>query len=136
MILSLCSQDFHASLTVLASVCVSVTRRSLVERHHVDINTREQTISHPSQVDSRTDQTVSRNPLYISMPSMPSSPTVAKLVADLLNTSIATLQPIQDLIRQNPSLGPLLTPLLNPINSQYASFILFPFFSLTSNVDP
>ncbi|GAA5825242.1 hypothetical protein JCM5353_005922 [Sporobolomyces roseus] len=74
--------DFHASLTVLASACVSVTRRSLVERHRVDINT------------------------------------LAQLVADLLNTSIATLKPIQDLIKANPALGPLLTPFLNPINAQ------------------
>ncbi|GAA6060171.1 hypothetical protein JCM10212_005172 [Sporobolomyces blumeae] len=73
--------EVHSSLTVLASACVSITRRSLVERT-ININA------------------------------------VGQLVADLLNTVIATLKPVQDLIATEPLLGPLLAPYLTPINVQ------------------
>ncbi|GAA5895430.1 hypothetical protein JCM6882_006248 [Rhodosporidiobolus microsporus] len=49
--------------------------------------------------------------------------TVAALVAGLINTLLAALAPLIDLIESTPGLGPLLQPFLSPLTGQLVSLL-------------
>ncbi|BGO95048.1 hypothetical protein NBRC10512_006487 [Rhodotorula toruloides] len=59
--------------------------------------------------------------------------TAAALVAELLNTVLAALKPVEECISATPGLGPLLAPFLLPLNNELA-ILLSTLFALVAGL--